>query len=122
MQAEVERVYVDPALIEHAVRLVDATRNLHVVGLSQLARYIDYGASPRASINLSWPAGRWHTCGGVTMSLPQDLRELALDVLRHRLVLSYEALSDEMTADIVLNRVLAAVPAPDIALQRAVRL
>ena len=112
MQAQVEQVYVDPALIEYAVRLANATRRPAEVGLGELARYITFGASPRASINLILAARALAFIRGRDYVLPHDLTDLALDVLRHRLVLSYEALSDDVTADAVLDRVLAALPVP----------
>ena len=113
MQAQVERVYVDPALIEYSVRLANATRRPADVGLGELARYVTFGASPRASINLVLAARALAFIRGRDYTLPQDLTDLALDVLRHRLVLSYEALTDDITADAVLTWVLSALPAPD---------
>jgi MoxR-like ATPase len=113
MQSQVEEVYVDPALIEYSVRLVNATRQPAEVGLGELTRYIGFGASPRASINLVLGARALAFIRGRDYVVPHDLAELALDVLRHRLVLSYEALSDDVTADAILTRVLAAVPAPE---------
>jgi MoxR-like ATPase len=113
MQAQVEQVYVDPALIEYSVRLATATRRPEEVGLRDLTRYVTFGASPRASINLILAARALAFIRGRDYVLPQDLTELALDVLRHRLVLSYEALSDDVTADAVLSRVVAALPVPD---------
>jgi MoxR-like ATPase len=113
MQAEVERVYVDPALIEYSVRLANATRRPADVGLSNLARYISFGASPRASINLILAGRALAFIRGRDYVLPHDVTELALDVLRHRLVLSYEALSDDISADVVLRSVMAALPVPD---------
>jgi MoxR-like ATPase len=113
LQARVEQVYVDPALIEYSVRLANATRRPQEVGLAKLARYVTFGASPRASINLILAARALAFIRGRDYTLPQDLLDLALDILRHRLVLSYEALTDNVTADAVLNRVLAALPAPD---------
>ncbi len=92
MQAQVEQVYVDPALIEYSVRLADATRRPDEVGLAKLARYVTFGASPRASINLVLAARALAFIRGRDYTLPRDLTDLALDVLRHRLVLSYEAL------------------------------
>ncbi len=89
---------MDPALIEYSVRLANATRRPARVGLGKLARYITFGASPRASINLVLAARALAFIRGRDYVLPQDLTDLALDVLRHRLVLSYEALSDEVTA------------------------
>jgi MoxR-like ATPase len=119
MQAEVERVYVDPALIEYAVRLVTATREPAGVGLGELARYVSFGASPRASINLILAGRALAFIRGRDYVLPADVTELAVDVLRHRLVLSYEALSDDVTADAILARVLHALPVPDAPLRSA---
>jgi MoxR-like ATPase len=117
LQAQVGQVYIDPSLIEYSVRLVTATRDLEAVGLGQLSRYVAFGASPRASINLILGARALAYIRGREYAVPQDLTDLALDILRHRLVLSYEALSDDITADAVLGRVLAALPAPELVLQ-----
>jgi MoxR-like ATPase len=114
MQARVERVYVDPALIEYSVRLANATRRPDDVGLAKLERYVTFGASPRASINLILAARALAFVRGRDYAIPHDLTDLALDVLRHRLVLSYEALSDDITADALLEKVLAAVPVPEV--------
>jgi MoxR-like ATPase len=119
MQAQVDEVYVDPALIEYSVRVVNATRRPAEVGLADLARYISFGASPRASINLILAGRALAFIRGRDYVVPQDVTELALDVLRHRLVLSYEALSDDVTADDVLTKVLAALPVPDTPLRTA---
>src|SRR3712207_2493138 len=107
MRAEVDEVYVDPALIEYAARLVNATRRPAEGGLAELAGSLSFGASPRASINLILAGRALAFVRGRDYVLPQDVTDLALDVLRHRLVLSYEALSDDITADTVLTRVLA---------------
>ena len=114
MQARVDHVYVDPALIEYSVRLANATRRPDDVGLGKLERYVTFGASPRASINLILAARALAFVRGRDYAVPHDLTDLALDVLRHRLVLSYEALSDDVTADALLDKVLAAVPVPDV--------
>jgi MoxR-like ATPase len=113
MQARAEQVYVDPALIEYSVRLTNATRRPQDLGLGELNRYISFGASPRASINLMLAARALAYIRGRDYVLPHDVTELALDVLRHRLVLSYEALSDEVTADGVLGRVMSVLPVPE---------
>jgi MoxR-like ATPase len=118
MQAQVKDVYVDPALIEHSVRLANATRRPAEVGLPDLARYINFGASPRASINLILAARALAFIRGRDYVIPPDVNELTRDILRHRLVLSYEALSDDITPDDVLSRVLAALPVPDAPLRR----
>jgi MoxR-like ATPase len=112
MQAQVDDVYVDPSLIEYSVRLTNATRNPADVGLGDLTRYVTFGASPRASINLVLAARALAFIRGRDYVVPEDLGELAADVLRHRLVLSYEALSDDVTADMIVDQVLAAVAVP----------
>jgi MoxR-like ATPase len=119
MQAEVDRVYVDPALIEYSVRLANATRQPDDVGLGDLARYVSYGASPRASINLMLAGRALAFIRGRDYVIPRDVTDLVLDVFRHRLVLSYEALSDDVTPDAILTRVMEAVPVPDTPAHRA---
>jgi MoxR-like ATPase len=117
LQHRVDAVYVDPALVEYAVRLAGATRDPAAVGLADLARYVSFGASPRAPISLVLAARALAFVRGRDYALPPDLTDLALDVLRHRLVLSYEAMSDEISADQVLRRVMAALPVPEVALR-----
>jgi MoxR-like ATPase len=115
-QRAVDAVYVDPEIIQYAVRLSTATRDLSAVGLPELARYVSFGASPRASINMVLGAKALAFLRGRTYALPSDARELARDVLRHRVVLSYEALADGVSPDDLLGPVLAAVPLPEIPL------
>lgn len=117
LQKEVDEVYVDPALIEYAIKVVSATRNPQLVGQSELMPFITFGASPRASINLIIAARALAFVRGRMYALPQDVRDLALDVIRHRLVLSYEALADNVSSDDLLNRILDAIPLPDVTLQ-----
>jgi MoxR-like ATPase len=114
LQRQVDQIYVDPALIEYAVKLVSATRNPEAVGQADVRVFIDFGASPRASINLILGARALAFLRGREYALPQDVLDLAADVIRHRLVLSYEALADNVTPDELLSRILAAVPAPEI--------
>jgi MoxR-like ATPase len=116
LQREVDAVYVDPALMEYAVKLVSATRNPQSVRQGDLAHYVTFGASPRASINLILAARALAFVRGRTYALPQDVRDLALDVMRHRLVLSYEALADNVSSDDLLNRILKAIPLPEVPL------
>lgn len=116
LQKEADAVYVDPALIEYAVKLVTTTRNPSIVGLDEMVPLISYGASPRASINLILAGRALAFVRGRSYALPQDVRDLALDVIRHRLVLSYEALADNISADDLLNRILDAVPVPEVPL------
>lgn len=120
LQGIVEEIYVDPALIEYAVRIVAATRRPADYGVGDTARYIAYGASPRASINLIVTARALAFIRGRNYVLPQDILDMALDVLRHRLVLSYEAMSDAVTADMLLRRILDRIAAPAVPLQEHV--
>lgn len=109
-------VYVDPALIEYVVRVVTVTRDPAASGLPELTPYITYGASPRASINMILAAKALAFVRGRSYALPQDVRDVALDVLRHRVVLSYEALAADVSSDAVLHRVLSMVPLPEVPL------
>ncbi len=112
LQREADAVYVDPELMTYAVRLVGATRRPADGGLSDIERYLAFGASPRASINLILGARALALTRGRDYVIPPDVIDLAPDVLRHRLVLSYEALADHVTTDTMINRVLEAVPRP----------
>ena len=114
LQDETLAVYVDPSLIEYAVADHRRTRDLDAVGLADAAPYFSFGASPRASINMILAAKALAVLHGRDYAVPEDVRALALDVLRHRIVLSYEALGDNISSDEVLERVLAAVPMPEI--------
>lgn len=117
LQRECRQVYVDPSLVQYAVKLVAATRRPYSVGLNDLAPMITFGASPRATINLTEGARALAMLRGRTYALPEDMSDLVPDVLRHRLVLSYEALSEGLTADDVIIRVMAKVPPPPKPLQ-----
>jgi MoxR-like ATPase len=121
LQRAADQVYVDPTLIEYAVRMVTATRQPKEHGLPELARYLTFGASPRASINLIRAGRALAFVRGRTYALPQDVLDMALDVIRHRLVLSYEALSDNVTADELLNKILDRIPVPAVPLHEHTR-
>ena len=112
LQRECRAVYVDPSLIQYAVQLVAATRKPAGHGLADLERFITFGASPRATINLTEGARALAMLRGRSYALPQDMSDIAPDVLRHRLVLSYEALSEGLSPDAVITRIMAKVPAP----------
>ena len=118
LQRAATAVYVDPQVTGYAVALVLATRRPAEHGLGELTRSIAYGASPRGSINLIHAARALALLRGRRYVLPQDVHELAKDVLRHRLVLSYAALAEELTADAILDAVLGAVEMPRIDLAR----
>lgn len=112
LQRAADKVYADPTLLEYAVQLVAATRRPAEFGLNDVAPYILYGASPRASINLILTARALAYLRGRSYVLAQDIRDMLLDVVRHRVILSYEALSDNITSDMILARVLDHVLAP----------
>jgi MoxR-like ATPase len=117
LQALCREVYLDPALMQYAVRLVTATRDPERVGLKDLRALLTYGASPRATINLVEGARALALLRGRDYVLPEDMIDLVPDVLRHRLVLSYEALSQSVSADSIIRRILDAVRAPDVPLR-----
>jgi MoxR-like ATPase len=117
MQERVQELYVDPAITDYAVRLVTATRLPGLAGLDEMKRYLTYGASPRASIALVVGGRALAFLRGRDYVLPYDVSELAADVLRHRVVLSYEALADDVSPDDIIGRVLNAVPEPEVVLQ-----
>ncbi|MDX2145487.1 MAG: MoxR family ATPase [Rhodospirillaceae bacterium] len=112
LQQECRNVFVDPALITYVVRLVTATRDPERAGVKDMARFITYGASPRASINLIEGGRALAFLRGRDYVLPEDLMDLAADVLRHRLVLSYEALTEGMTPDQIIRRLMAQITPP----------
>ena len=116
LQQEAARVYVDPTLIEYAVRLVTATRQPKEHGLPELASYIMFGASPRASINLILAGRALAFVRGRNYVLPPDVQDVVLDVLRHRIGLSYEALSDNVQSDELLKKILTRIPTPEVPL------
>jgi MoxR-like ATPase len=116
LQKMTDQVYVDPALIEFAVRMVTATRTPAEYGLKDVEHYIMFGASPRASINLILTARALAFVRGRNYVFPQDVLDMAFDVMRHRLVLSYEALSDNVSSDDLLKKILDRIPIPVVPL------
>ncbi|MFL5852562.1 MAG: AAA family ATPase [Solirubrobacteraceae bacterium] len=111
-QQAARRVYVDPEVARYAVALALATRDPARVGLQRLASYIEFGASPRASINLVHGARALALLRGRNYALPIDVQALAHDVLRHRIVPTYDALAEEITTDAILDQVVQVVPRP----------
>jgi MoxR-like ATPase len=107
-------VYVDPALISYAVRLAKATREPG----PEHAEYISFGASPRGPISITQAARALALIRGRDYATTDDVRALAKDALRHRLVLTYTALAEGVTADRILDSVLASVPVPEVSLSR----
>jgi MoxR-like ATPase len=121
LQRECRKGYVDPSLMQYAVRLVSATRDPERHGIRDLARYLTFGASPRATIHLIEGARALAFLRGRDYVLPEDVTDLVPDVLRHRLVLSYEALAEGKSADDLIGTVMKHVAAPDKPLQSHVR-
>ncbi|MBP6781673.1 MAG: MoxR family ATPase [Ottowia sp.] len=112
LQRQCRQVYVDPSLVQYAVKLVSATRTPGEIGLKDLVPMLTFGASPRATIGLIEGAKALAMMRGRTYALPEDMSDLVPDVLRHRLVLSYEALSEGLSADQIVLRIMAKVPPP----------
>jgi MoxR-like ATPase len=118
LQRGTNDVYVDQKVIAYAVNLADATRRPGAYGVPELAPYVAYGASPRGSIYLIHAARALALLRGRRYVLPSDVAELAPDVLRHRLVLTFAGLAEQVRPDLIVGRVLANVPAPHLELAR----
>jgi MoxR-like ATPase len=119
LQREVAAVYVDPALISWTVDVATATRRPKEHGLNDVADYVAFGASPRGPISLVAAGRALAVIRGRDYVVPADLESLVRDAFRHRLVLSYRALAEEVAPDTILDQVLAKVPVPQIDLGRA---
>jgi MoxR-like ATPase len=103
---------MDPKVLDYVVDLVRATRDPAAVGVSDLKPLIAFGASPRASLALAAAARAHAFIRGRNYVVPEDVRSLAPDVLRHRIVLTFEAEAENVTSDDVVSRLLEAVKAP----------
>ncbi|GAB7037317.1 MULTISPECIES: AAA family ATPase [Catenuloplanes] len=114
LQQKADQVFVHNALIDYAVRVVLATRDPAAHGMQDVARLIQYGASPRASLGIVRATRALALLRGRDYALPQDMQDIAPDILRHRLVLSYDALADDVPADHVVARIMATVPLPTV--------
>ena len=112
LQAQCRQVYVDPSLVQYAVKLVSATRTPEKHGIKDMARFITFGASPRATIGLVEGARALAMLRGRSYALPEDMTDLVPDVLRHRVVLSYEGLSEGLSSDALIDRIMKQVPPP----------
>ena len=112
LQKQCRAVYVDPSLIAFAVRLVDATRHPAKHGLKDLERLMGYGASPRATICLAEGARALALMRGRSYALPEDMTDIAPDVLRHRVSMSYEALSEGITPDAIVAKLMQKITPP----------
>jgi MoxR-like ATPase len=115
LQRKSDQVFVHNALVDYSVRLVLATRAPAEHGIPDIAPLIQYGASPRASLGIVRATRALALMRGRDYALPQDVQDVAPDILRHRLVLSYDALADDVPADHIVARVMASVPLPTVA-------
>ena len=122
LQAKCRQLFVDPSLIQFAVKVVAATRKPSLAGLGELERFITYGGSPRATINMIEAGRALAFLRGREYVLPEDVLDVTPDVLRHRIVLSYEAISESITPDDLVGRLLKAIPAPEKPLESHVRI
>ncbi|MCL4161405.1 UNVERIFIED_CONTAM: hypothetical protein GTU68_042907 [Idotea baltica] len=109
MRKALEQVFIDEKVERYIVRLADATRNPQTYGL-EIERYLRFGASPRASIYLSLTARGSAFMNGRDYVVPQDVKDVAYDVLRHRLAISYRAEAESITSDNLLEQILSTVP------------
>jgi MoxR-like ATPase len=114
LQRQADEVIVDPGVVDYAVNLVMATRDPESMSLPELAPMIDYGASPRAPIGLVRAGRAMALLRGRDYAVPQDVFDVAPDVLRHRLVLSYEALAADLDVEAILVQILSTVHAPRV--------
>lgn len=119
LQRQCRAVYVDPSLVQYAVKLVGATRTPAKYDLASEAKYLTYGASPRATIGMIEGAKALAMMRGRSYALPEDVTDMVADVLRHRLVLSYEALAEGLSADTLVQRLMKKVTPPDKPLAHA---
>ncbi|MBR1838052.1 MAG: AAA family ATPase [Bacteroidaceae bacterium] len=106
------QVYIDERVERYIVDLVRATRELDAYGLKSLAHYVDYGASPRAGINMALASRAVAMLEGRGYVIPDDVKSIAADVLRHRISLSYEAEADNVGSDQVISEILSKVKVP----------
>ncbi len=121
LQRACQSGYVDPSVKQYAVRLAFATRDPDRFGVGEVAKYVSFGASPRASIHLIEAARALAFLRGRTYVLPEDVTDLVPDVFRRRLVLTYEALAEGITPDRLIRRIMNHIPAPEKPLETHVR-
>ncbi|HIE99541.1 MAG TPA: MoxR family ATPase [Planctomycetes bacterium] len=112
MQDVVRMIYIDDQIKDYIVSIVRATRDPKSFQLDHISQLVDFGASPRASIFLGKGARAIAFLNGRGYVTPQDVKDIAYDVLRHRVILTYEAEAEEMTSDDVIRQILSAVPVP----------
>jgi MoxR-like ATPase len=120
LQRRADQVFVHNALVDYTVRLVLATRAPAQHGMPDVAQLVQYGASPRASLGIVRATRALALLRGRDYALPQDVQDIVPDILRHRLVLSYDALADDVPADHIVARIMQSVPMPSVASRQGV--
>jgi MoxR-like ATPase len=115
LQETAGRVFVHHAIVDYVVRVVVATRTPAQHGMPDVAQWVSYGASPRASLGLIAAGRALALLRGRDYVLPQDVLDIAVDVLSHRLVMSYDAIADGVPAAHAVRRVLQTIPLPQVA-------
>ena len=105
-------IYIDDKIKNYIVDIVLATRDPAAHGLEDLARFVDFGASPRASIYLALASKAFAFIRGRGYVTPQDVKSIGHDILRHRVLVSYEAEAAEMSVEEIVSRILDRIPVP----------
>jgi MoxR-like ATPase len=106
-----DRIYIDEKVVDYIVNIVFATRKPSDYKIN-INHFIQFGASPRATIALTLAAKAWAFLQGRAYVVPQDVKTIGIDVLRHRILLTYEAEAESITAETVISRILNTVPVP----------
>ncbi|MGL4306045.1 MAG: AAA family ATPase, partial [Mycobacteriaceae bacterium] len=122
LQVLASKTFVHHALVDYVVRVIAATRTPQDFGLTDVAQWIAYGASPRATLGIIAAARALALIRGRDYVVPQDVVEVIPDVLRHRLVLTYDALADEISPEIVITKILQTIGLPQVSAQPVVPL
>ena len=112
LKADAKEIHVDDALLKYMLNIVFATRDPEKYGISDISEYIEYGASPRASINLYKAVKAMAIIKGKDFVTPVDVAEIAPDILRHRIILNYKAEAQGVTADFVIQQIMKNLPLP----------
>lgn len=112
LQNLAQKIYIDDAIKNYIVKIVSATRNPASIIPSETARYVQYGASPRASIAFQQVAKALALINGRNYVIPEDVKQLRHSVLRHRIILNFEAIADQVHPEVIIDSIFNAVPVP----------
>jgi MoxR-like ATPase len=112
MRRHIAELYIDERVVDYIVAIVHATRKPDQAGLAELKPLIEFGASPRATLSLAQGSRAHAFLRGRAFVIPDDVKAIAPDVLRHRVLRTYEAEAEEVTSDEIVGRILEAIPVP----------